>query len=62
MGWTKSVSTNGMGRNGMDPIDIWAQMGWAEMGWAESGGYPKKVPKVFAPSFNLCLRLTEVSL
>ena len=39
MGWAESVSPNGMGRNGMGPIDVWAQMGRAQTGWAESGGY-----------------------
>jgi len=42
MGWAKSVSPNGMGRNGMGPIDVWAQIGRAQTGWAESGGYLKK--------------------
>jgi len=39
MGWAESVSRNGMGRNGMGPIDVWAQMGRAQTGWAESAGY-----------------------
>jgi hypothetical protein len=39
MGWAESVSPNGMGRNGMDRSDIWAQIGRVQMGWAESGGH-----------------------
>ena len=48
MGWAESVSPNRMGRNGMGPIDSWAEIGRAQMGWAESGGHrynvlPKKI-------------------
>ena len=45
MGWAQLVSPSRMSRNGMGPIDVWAQMGRAQTGWAESAGHRKTLIK-----------------